>query len=500
MPGSPFPSPRHQEFFTIRISKLAVVNGVLAVFVVVALVALGFRERARSHAALASDAVALRPHEPAAVSPAPLSGRPQRARAEAIAAQPAESEPADPLPPVESQATNEGAGADAEPLAPRQPEVLLAQLRPRQVIYAEPPATDSAAAQPEAKPEDPPQPADQPEQPAAPTPPTPNPPPARPAPPSSPVTLNGAGATYPYPLYSKWIDDYHKLVPQVQINYQSVGSGAGVRELLDGEVDFGATDVLTSDEQLSHAKTPIAHIPTALGAIVPIYNIPGVSREIWFTPEILAGIYMGKIVSWNDAAIANVNRAANLPDLPIAVIHRAEGNGATFVFTDYLCKVSSDWQKKVGRGASVNWPVGLGAKGNEGVAGAIHQTPGSIGYMDMLYAQQNHMPFGGVSNAAGRFVKASLHSVTEAAASVTELPPNSGISITNAPGKDVYPIASFTWFLVPQKLPDPSKAQDLAAFLRWTTIRGQPVAENLGYAPLPDRIVAQALKIIWQIR
>jgi phosphate transport system substrate-binding protein len=502
MPGSPFPSQRHQDFLTIRISKLTVVNGVLAVIVVVALVALGFRERAKSQIALAGDAVALHPHEPAAVSPPPLSGRPQRAGAETIAAQPAESkrfesEPADPLPPVESQPPN-GEAVDSE--VPRPPEVLVAELRPRQIIYREPLATDSAAVQPEVKPEDPPQPAEQPNQPAAPTPPTPNPPPPRPAPSSSATILNGAGATYPYPLYSKWFDDYHKLNPGVQINYQSVGSGAGVRELLNGEVDFGATDVLTSDEQLSRTKTPIVHIPAVLGAIVPVYNIPGVSREISFTPEILAGIYMGKIVSWNDAAIANVNRDVNLPDLPIAVIHRAEGNAATFVFTDYLSKVSRDWQEKVGKGTSVNWPIGLGAKGNEGVAGLIRQTPGAIGYVDLLYVEQNRMPFGSVSNAAGRFAKASLHSVTEAAASVTELPPNSGISITNAPGKDAYPIASFTWFLVPRKLQDPGKAQDLATFLRWTTTKGQPVAENLGYAPLPDRIVAQVLKIIAQLR
>jgi phosphate transport system substrate-binding protein len=290
------------------------------------------------------------------------------------------------------------------------------------------------------------------------------------------------------------------LNPQVQINYQAVGSGGGVRDLLEGVVDFSATDVLTSDEQLSHAKTAIVHIPTVLGAIVPIYHIPGISREIWFTPGILAGIYMGKIVSWNDAAIANVNRGANLPDLPIVVVDRLEGNAATFTFTDYLSKVSPEWKQNVGKGSSVNWPVGLGAKGNEGVAGLVRQTPGAIGYLDLLYAQQNHMLFGGVSNAAGNFVKASLHSVTEAAASVTELPPNSGVSITNAPGKDAYPIASFTWFLVPQKLPDPAKSQDLAAFLRWTATGGQHQAENLGYAPLPGKVAGQVLKIIAQLR
>jgi phosphate transport system substrate-binding protein len=265
-------------------------------------------------------------------------------------------------------------------------------------------------------------------------------------------------------------------------------------------VDFGATDVPTSDELLSHAKTPIVHIPTVLGAIVPTYNIPGVGREIRFTPEILAGIFLRKIVSWNDPAIANVNPGANLPYLPIAVIHRSEGNAATFTFTDYLSKVSSNWRKEVGKGTSVNWPVGLGAKDDEGVAGLIRQTPGAIGYADLLYVERNHMAFGSVSNAAGQFVKASLHSITEAAASVTELPPNTGLSITNASGQDAYPIASFTWLLVPQKLPDRAKAQDLANFLRWTTVGGQRQAENLGYAPLPAKVAAQVLKIIAQLR
>jgi phosphate transport system substrate-binding protein len=400
---------------------------------------------------------------------------------------------------VETQAAND---EPVEASAPRQqPEVLVAQLLPRQVIYAEPPATDSADTQPEVKPEEPPQPADPPNPSAAPASPTPNPQPVRPAAPVTPTTLNGAGATYPYPLYSKWFDDYHKLNPQIQINYQSVGSGAGIGELLREMVDFGATDVPALDEQLTHSKPLFVYIPTVLGAIVPIYNVPGTGREIWFTPEILAGIYMGKIVSWNDPAIAKVNRYANLPYLPIAVIHRAEGNAATFTFTDYLSKVSPEWREKVGKGSSVNWLVGLGARGNQGVAGLVRQTPGAIGYVDLLYAQQNHEMAGGVSNAAGNFVQASLHSVTEAAASVTELPPNSGISITNAPGKDAYPIASFTWILVvPHRAQDRVKAQDLAAFLRWATIAGQLQAENLGYAPLPDRIAAQVLKIVGQLR
>jgi len=493
-PRSPFPSQPQPEFLTIRISKLAFINGLLAVIVVVALVALGFRERAKSQTALASALVGSHHQEPAVASPLPPSSRPSATRPEAAAVQPAEPEPSVPLPAVESQAPNEPA---VESSAPRQSEVLVAQLRPRQALYLEPPATDS---QPEVKPEDPPQPDSQPDQPAAPSTRAFDPLPTRPAPSTSPMTLSGAGATYPYPLYAKWFDDYHKLNPLVQINYQSVGSAAGVGALLRGLVDFGATDVPTSDELLSHAKTPIVNIPTALGAIVPIYNIPGLNREVRFTPEVLAGIFLGKIVSWNDPAIANVNPGANFPYLAIAVIHRSEGNAATFTFTDYLSKVNSNWRKEVGKGTSVNWPVGLGAKDDQGVAGLIRQTPGAIGYADLLYAEQNHMAFGSVSNAAGQFVKASLHSITEAAASVTELPPNTGLSITNASGQDAYPIASFTWLLVPQKLQDRAKAQDLANFLRWTTVGGQRQAENLGYAPLPGKVAAQVLKIIAQLR
>jgi phosphate transport system substrate-binding protein len=432
MPGSPFPSQPHQEFLTIRISKLTVVNGLLAVIVVVALVALGFRERAKSQAALASALVGSQPHEPAVVSRPPAPDRPHGPRAEAIAAK-----PADPLPPVESQAPDEGAVAASDP---RPPETTRVELRPNQVIYREPPAADSLPTQPEVKPEDPPQPADQPDQPAAPTPPTPNPPPPHAASSSSPTILNGAGATYPYPLYSKWFGDYYKLNPGIQINYQPVGSGGGVRELLDGVVDFGATDVPTFNEQLSQSKTPILHIPSALGAVVPIYNIAGANREVMFTPEVLAGIFLGRIVLWNDPAIADVNRAVNLPNLPIVVIHRADGNAATFIFTEYLSKVSPNWQKQVGKGTSVNWPVGFGAKGNEGVAGMMRQTPGAIGYVDLLYAEQNHVPFGSVSNAAGNFVKASFRSVMEAAASVTELPPNTGLSIPMLPARALIPL------------------------------------------------------------
>jgi phosphate transport system substrate-binding protein len=488
---SPFPSQQHQEFLTIRISKLSLVNGLLAVIIVVALVALGLRERDKSQTALASAPVAVHSTEPTVKSPAPVSSRPPSSRAEATVA-----ERSNPTEPMETLSPNEGVIVSVDS---RPPETDIVELRPSKVIYLEPPATDSAPAQPEVKPEDPPQPADQPDQPAAPSPRTSDPPPARPAASTIPTTLNGAGATYPYPLYAKWFDDYHKLHPGFQINYQAVGSGAGVHALLRGEVDFGATDV-PAFEPLSQGKTPILQIPAVLGAIVPIYNIPGVHREVMFTPEVLAGIYLGRITSWNDPAIASANPSVSLPNFAIVVIHRSDGNAATFVFTDYLSKVSPEWKEKVGKGTSVNWPVGLGAKGNEGMAGTTRQTPGAIGYADLLYVEQNHAPFGSVRNAAGNFVKASLHSVTEAAASVTELPPNSGISITNAPGKDAYPIASFTWFLVPKRSNDAAKGQDLAQFLDWMIDTGQPVAENLGYAPIPRKLAGQVKKMIAQLR
>jgi phosphate transport system substrate-binding protein len=496
-PRSPFPSGSHQEFLTIRISKLTLVNGFLALTIVLALVALGFRERKNNQVALAGAPVT--PQEHAIASPPVVESRPQAAGTPRIAAPFPEASSPDPAPLPENRAQAEAA---IDSSVANSSEAVRVEIAQRQSTYFELRAVkDTADTQPESKPEDLlPQPADQPDQPVAPPPPAPNPQPVRPGASASPMVLNGAGANYPYPLYSKWFDDYHKVNPQVQINYQSVGSGAGVRALLTGIVEFGATDVPAFDEQLAQAKTQIMHIPAVLGAIVPVYSIPGVSREVMFTPEVLAGIYMGRIVSWSDPAIANVNPAMNLPNMPIVVIHRAEGNAATYVFTDYLCKVSRDWQEKVGKGSSVNWPVGSAAKGDEGVAGLMRQTPGAIGYVDLVYVEQNRLPFGSVSNAAGRFVKATLHTVAEAAATVTELPPNAGISITNAPGRDAYPIASFTWFLVPKKSNDSAKGQDLAVFLDWMIDAGQPVAQNLGYVPIPRKLAVQVRKMISQIR
>ncbi|HTA24697.1 MAG TPA: phosphate ABC transporter substrate-binding protein PstS [Terriglobales bacterium] len=314
------------------------------------------------------------------------------------------------------------------------------------------------------------------------------------------TTLNGAGATFPNPIYSKWFSEYHKAHPDIQINYQPIGSGGGIRQVLAGTVDFGATDGPMSDEQLAQAKSKILHVPTVLGADVPAYNIPGVTAELKFTPEALAGIFMGKISSWNDPAIAKANPGVNLPNQPIIVIHRSDGSGTTYIWTDYLSKVSSDWQSQVGKGTSVKWPVGLGGKGNEGVAGMIRQMQGSMGYIELIYAIENKISYGIVKNAAGDFVKASLESVTAAAASVKSMPADFRVSITNAPGKDAYPISSFTWLLIPAQSKDAAKGKILADFLAWMVDDGQKMTAQLAYAPLPESVAAKVRVEIKQVR
>src|SRR5580700_1169503 len=260
--------------------------------------------------------------------------------------------------------------------------------------------------------------------------------------------LNGAGATFPNPIYSKWFSEYHKLHPDIEINYQSIGSGGGIRQVIAGTVDFGATDGPMTDDQLKEAKMKILHMPTVLGADVPAYNIPGVTAELKFTPEALAGIFMGKITKWNDKAITGPNAGVNLPDRDIIVVHRSDGSGTTYIWTDFLSKVSADWQSLVGKGTSVKWPIGLGGKGNEGVAGLVRQLPGSVGYVELIYAVQNKIAYGSVKNSSGNYVKASLESVTAAAASSPKMPADFRVSITNAPGKDAYPISSLTWLLI----------------------------------------------------
>ncbi len=312
--------------------------------------------------------------------------------------------------------------------------------------------------------------------------------------------LNGAGATFPYPMYSKWFSEYNKLHPDVQINYQSIGSGGGIRQVLAQTVEFGASDGPMTDEQLSQAKVKILHIPTVLGADVPAYNIPGVTAELKFTPQALADIFLGKITSWNDPAIAKVNPGVNLPNQPIIVIHRSDGSGTTYIWTDYLSKVSSEWQNQVGKGTSVKWPVGLGGKGNEGVAGQIRQLQGSIGYVELIYAVQNNITYGSVKNVAGNFVKASLESVTEAAASVKSMPADYRVSITNAPGKTAYPVASFTWLLVPVKAKDPKKGKVLSDFLTWMVNDGQKMTTQLAYAPLPESVAEKVKTTIKQVQ
>ena len=309
--------------------------------------------------------------------------------------------------------------------------------------------------------------------------------------------INAAGATFPYPIYSKWFDEYHKLHPNVQINYQSIGSGGGIRQLLDKTVDFGASDGPMTDEQLQQAGFKILHFPTVLGAAVPSYNIPGVTGELKFTPEALAGIFLGKVTKWNDPAIASANPGVKLPADDIVVIHRSDGSGTTYIWTDYLAKVSTDWQSKVGKNTSVNWPVGLGGKGNEGVAGLLKQTPDSIGYVELIYAIQNSLPYGTVKNSSGEFIKASLAGVSAAAAGAAKsMPEDFRVSITNPPGKDAYPISSFTWLLIPAQIQDPAKKAAIKDFLTWMLTSGQQFCEPLAYAKLPKEVVAKEQKAV----
>jgi phosphate transport system substrate-binding protein len=314
------------------------------------------------------------------------------------------------------------------------------------------------------------------------------------------TTLNGAGATFPNPIYSKWFSEYHKLHPEVEINYQSIGSGAGIRQVMAGTVDFGASDMPMTDKQLQDAKAKILNLPTVLGADVPAYNIPGVSGELKFTPEALAGIFLGKITKWNDKAITAANPGVNLPDRDIIVVHRSDGSGTSFIWTDYLSKVSPEWKSQVGSDTSVKWPLGMGGKGNEGVSGMIRQLPGSIGYVELIYAVQNNILYGSVRNAAGVFVKASLESVTAAAASAPKMPADFRVSITNSPGKDAYPIASFTWLLIPAQSKNAANGKILADFLNWMVTDGQKMTTALAYAPLPENVAAKEKEAIKQVK
>jgi phosphate transport system substrate-binding protein len=316
------------------------------------------------------------------------------------------------------------------------------------------------------------------------------------------VLLNAAGATFPYPMYSKWFDVYHQAHPNVQINYQSIGSGGGIRQLIDKTVDFGASDGPMNDDQLKQASVPILHFPTVLGADVPSYKIPGVTAELNFTPEALAGIFLGKITKWNDPAITSANPGVKLPADDIVVVHRSDGSGTTYIWTDYLSKVSPEWQQRVGKATSVNWPVGLGGKGNEGVAGLLEQTPDSIGYIELIYAVQNKIAYGRVKNSSGVFVKADLAGVSAAAAAASKaMPDDFRVSITNPDGnKAAYPISSFTWLLIPSKFSDTGKRDAVKGFLKWMMTDGQQYCEGLAYAKLPKEVVAKEIKAIDKIQ
>lgn len=306
---------------------------------------------------------------------------------------------------------------------------------------------------------------------------------------SAQINLNAAGATFPYPIYSKWFSEFHNAHVDIRINYQSIGSGGGIQQLKAGTVDFGASDMPLDDEKLKDIGKPIIQLPTVMGSVVPAYNVPGVSGEIKFTPEALAGIFLGRITKWNDKALTDANPGMNLPDQQIVVVHRSDGSGTTFVWTDYLSKVSPEWKSSVGSSTSVKWPTGIGGKGNEQVAGLVRQQPGAIGYVELIYALQNNITYGAVKNAAGNFVKGSLQSTSAAAASAKDIPDDLHISITNAAGKNAYPISSFTYLLIPTQWQDQTKKNAVVTFLNWMLDQGQPMVEQLNYAPLPKQVV-----------
>lgn len=319
------------------------------------------------------------------------------------------------------------------------------------------------------------------------------------------LLINGAGATFPNPIYSKWFAVYHQKHSNIEFNYGSVGSGAGIRQVTDGTVDFGASDGPMTDEQLKTYQDKhgflLLHFPTVLGAVVPTYNVPGVTASLNFTPEALAGIYLGKITKWNDPAITGANKGVNLPAQDIVVIHRSDGSGTTYIWTDYLSKISDEWKSKVNKNTSVNWPVGLGGKGNEGVTGLVKQTPDSIGYVELIYAVQNNIPYGTVKNSSGTFIKADLGGVTAAAAGAAkDMPADFRVSITNAPGKTAYPISSFTWLLIPSKIQDGAKRDALKDFLKWMLTDGQSYCEQLSYAKLPKEVVQKETQAINKVQ
>ncbi len=313
--------------------------------------------------------------------------------------------------------------------------------------------------------------------------------------------LNGAGASAPAPIYSKWFSEYSQAHPDVKINYQPIGSGGGVRQVTEGTVDFGASDSAMSDPALSASKIKIVHIPTVLVAVVPIYNLPGVTAELKFSQDAIAGIYLGKITTWNDPYIAKENPGVNLPNQPILPVYRSDSSGTTFIFTDWLSKVSPEWKEKVGAQTAVKWPVGIGQKGSEGVSGMVRQSKYSFGYVELIYAEQNHIQFGLVRNHDGKFLKASTSNVTSAAAAyANKIPADYRVSITDAPGADSYPIASFTWLLIPNPAKDPAKGKQIAGFLTWMLDKGEGEAAGMTYAPLPQAVSDRVRKTIASLK
>ncbi|MGB6193716.1 MAG: phosphate ABC transporter substrate-binding protein PstS [Terracidiphilus sp.] len=311
--------------------------------------------------------------------------------------------------------------------------------------------------------------------------------------------LTGAGATFPYPIYSKWFSEYSAAHPGVEVNYQSIGSGGGIRQVTAGLVDFGASDMPMTDEMLSQSKIKLIHIPTVLGAVVPVYNVPGIT-DIRFSGDVLADIYIGKISNWNDARIAKDNPGVKLPDQKIIVVHRSDGSGTSFIFTDFLSKVSKDWSEGPGKGTSPSWPVGVGGKGNEGVAGLVRQMPGAIGYVELIYALQNHISFGTVKNASGNWIKASIEGVTDAAAGVKAMPADYRVSITDAPGANAYPISSFTYLLVPADTANPGNRAVLKDMLSWIIKSGEGEVSALSYAPLPESLQQKVLQTVYGLK
>jgi phosphate transport system substrate-binding protein len=318
---------------------------------------------------------------------------------------------------------------------------------------------------------------------------------------ASAQNITAAGATFPYPIYNKWFTEYNQLHPNVKINYQSIGSGGGVLQTSEGTVDFGASDMPVTDDKIAAAKVKFMHIPTVLGAVVPVYNVPGVSKDLNFSGDVIADIYLGKISKWNDPRLVKDNPGANLPDKQILPVYRSEGSGTTFIFTDYLSKVSPDWKAKVGNSSAVNWPAGIGAKGNEGVAGMVRQTAGSVGYVELIYALTNKMAYGTVKNAAGKFLQGSPEGVTAAAAAAAKtMPADYRVSITNAPGAASYPISSFTYLLIPLHFADPAKGVAVKDFLTWMLEHGESEAAGMGYAPLPAQVQAMVKRTITTIK